>query len=129
MEKDNCKKILQEARKRAGGFAYLISGITLMAEVSDMLVKVSQSLVQVQSELISYQGDDWLEHLQKMDAVNYLDEMVDFDPVSELEVRFFKMSGEQEALSEFLMQTLEKVEQAHSSLIDKLHEFNALLER
>jgi len=65
-----------------------------------------------------------------MKAINYLDEMVDFDPVSELEARLHEITEGKESgeLSEFLMQFLDKIEKAHSTLIEKLHEFNALLD-
>jgi hypothetical protein len=92
-----------------------------------VLNSVSTSIV---SEIDSYQGDKLLEQLHEMDAINYLDEIVDFDPVSELEARFYDIAGEgrEDQLSEFLMQILDKIEKAHSALVGKLHEFNALLE-
>jgi hypothetical protein len=130
MEKAQYKKVLKESKMLAGAFAYLVLEVSLLEEVHQMLVRVGKAIDEIAAEVDSYEGDDFLAHLQKMDAINYLDEMVDFDPVSELEARFYEMSGEQasKGLSEFLMQIVDKIEKAHAALIEKLHDFNALLE-
>ena len=130
LEKERCKKALKESKMLASAFAYLILDVSLLAGVYQMLAHVGKAIDEIASEIDSYQGDDLLVHLREMNAINYLDEMVDFDPVSELEARFYEIQGDRSGgeLSEFLMQILDKIEKAHSALIGKLHEFNALLE-
>lgn len=128
--KEQCKKVLKEAKMLTGAFAYLVLDVSVLADVYVMLGSVGKAVDGIALELNRYQGDDWPEHLRKMEAINYLDEMVDFDPLSELEARFYEISGSESSveLSEFLMQILDKIEKAHSALVEKLHEFNALLE-
>jgi len=130
VERKSCKKVLKECKKFTGAFAYLVADISLMAELHQMLMRVNKSLDVVILELDNYQADDWRAHIQEMEEIAYLDEVVDFDPVSELEVQFFDVAGAKQegVLSEFLMQILDRVEKAHSALVDKLHELNALLE-
>jgi len=130
VEKESCKKVLKECKKFTGAFAYLVADTTLLAELHQMLMRVNKSLDVVILELNNCQADDWRAHIHEMEEIAYLDEIVDFDPVSELEVQFFDMAGakEEDALSVFLMQILDRVEKAHSALIGKLHELNALLE-
>jgi len=130
VEKESCKKVLKECKKFTGAFAYLVGDITLMAELHHMLMQVNKSLDVIILELNNYQAGDWRAHIHEIGAFSYLDEVVDFDPVSELEVQFFEMMGAKRegALPEFLMQVLDRVEKAHSALIGKLHELNALLE-
>jgi len=69
-------------------------------------------------------------HLQTSNAVLYLDEIVDMEPINELEQQLFDLAGnaEQGALADFLMQILDKIERAHADLVTKIHEFNGLLE-
>lgn len=113
-----------------GAFAYLVLDVALLKDIYQMLADVGKAIDEIIAEIDGYQGDSFLERLHEMDAINYLDEMVDFDPVSELEARFYDMTGEgrEDQLSEFLMQILDKIEKAHSALVEKLHECNALLE-
>jgi len=114
----------------ASAFAYLVLDVALLAGVYQMLAHLGKTIDEITREIDNYQGDNLLGHLEEMSAMDYLDEMVDFDPVSELEARFYEIQGESAnvELSEFLMQMLDKIEKAHSVLIEKLHEINALLE-
>ncbi len=130
LEKERCKKVLKESKMLTGAFAYLILDVSLLAEVYQMLGQVGKAIDEITYEVDAYQGDNLVEHLREMKAINYLDEMVDFDPVSELEARFYDIAGDrgEGELSEFLMQILNKIEKAHSALIEKLHAFNALLD-
>lgn len=129
-EKERCKKVLKESKMLAGAFAYLVLDITLLKGIHQVLGQVGEAIDDISSEIDDYQGSDLLGHLQEMNAINYLDEMVDFEPVSELEAQFYEITGgeEREELSGFLMQFLDKIEKAHSVLVEKLHEFNALLD-
>jgi len=130
MEKQPFQSSLQEARRLIDNLGVLIADVTLLSVLNKMLLDIAEAVDTLLAELECYQGDQLVGYLLTLDAVSYLDEVVDLDPVSQLEVRFFGVldSAEEGELTLFLMQVLDKIESAHAQLIEKIHEFNALLE-
>jgi len=129
MEQQKFALVLQEAKHLVDVFNMFIEDVDLLADLHVMILEIEQALIELLSKLEAYQGDNLAEYMQGLDAVAYLDEVVDRDPMSDLEVQFFsavKPSDEGEA-AKFLMQVVARIELIYVQMVEKLHEFNALL--
>jgi len=130
MEKQKVKLVLQEVQGLVCLFNIFIAEVDLLTDLYVMMSKIEQALIELLSELDAYQGDNLAEYMQSLEAAAYLDEVVDRDPMSELEVQFFSTveSSDEGEAAKFLMQVVARIELIYVQMVEKLHEFNALLE-
>jgi len=130
MEKEKCQRLLKEIKVLIIKFDYLISGIELLSELKVTLLASQKAVNTIKQDIDAYQEGNLSEYLQENSAMQYLDEIVDIEPINELEQQLFELAGnaQESELSRFLMQILDKIEQAHAALVSKIHDFNACLE-
>jgi hypothetical protein len=130
MDKQQVQLEIVAAKNLINTLNVLVTEVTILQPLQEMLEAINIAIDELLTAVTEYQDNALVDYLQESNALVYLDEVVDLDPISELEVQFFgvleNMTGSE--LTVFLMQMLDKIEAAYTQLIEKLHAINALIE-
>ncbi len=121
---------LVEIQKAAAELYRFTDKLTLLKMVHRVAVKIIQAVDLVQTELKkSDSREEALDALESSISVLFLEEVVDADTMSELEdyILSFAKQLDDEDLIRFLSEIMDKVEIKYNTLLEKTHEFNALL--
>ena len=121
---------LLEIQKSAAELYRFTNKLTLLKMVHRVAVKIIQAVDLVQTELKqSDSREEALDALESSISVLFLEEVVDADTMSELEdyILSFAKQLDDEDLIRFLSEIMDKVEIKYNTLLEKTHEFNALL--
>ncbi len=130
MDKQQVQLEIDAAKNLINTLNALVTEVTMLQPLQDMLVAINVAVDKLLTAVTEYQDSALVDYIQESDALAYLDEVVDLDPISELEVQFFGVleNMTENELTVFLMQMLDKIELAYTQLIEKLHAINALFE-
>ncbi|MEI7839354.1 MAG: hypothetical protein WCJ11_02530 [Methylococcaceae bacterium] len=121
---------LIEIQKAAAALYLFTDKLTLLKMVHHVVVKIIQAVDLVQKELKQTASrEKAFDALESSTSVLFLEEVVDADTMSELEdyILSFAKQLDDEDLIRFLSEIMDKVEIKYNALLEKTHEFNALL--
>ncbi len=129
MDKQALLREMAEAKVLINTLHILLTEITMLQPLQEMIEAINVAIDELHKVVSDSADKALLDYAQESDALRYLDEVVDLDPISELEVQFFGVldSMTENELTLFLMQILDKIEANYTQLIEKLHAMNALL--
>lgn len=115
---------LYELKKTADEFLEFTKNLTLLAVVNQKALEITQAVAVLQQDLAE-------DNITALEATILLDEIVDADAMSELEVYVLSatVSIENVQITQFLTEIMEKVEHKYNRLLEKAHAYNALLLR
>ncbi|BCG65594.1 MAG: hypothetical protein methR_P3439 [Methyloprofundus sp.] len=130
MDKQQVQLEIVAAKNLINTLNALVTEVTMLQPLQEMLQAINIAVDELLTAITEYQDSTLADYIQESDALVYLDEVVDLDPISELEVQFFGVleNMTENELTVFLMQMLDKIELAYTQLIEKLHVINALFE-
>jgi hypothetical protein len=113
---------LYELKKAADEFLEFTENLTLLAVVNQKALEITQAVAVLQQDLAE-------DNINASEAAILLDEIVDADAMSELEVLVLSATAsiENVQITEFLTEIMDKVEHKYNRLLEKAHAYNALL--
>ncbi len=128
MDKQQLQLEIAEAKILINTLNALVAEVTMLQPLQAMLLAINIAVDELMTAVIEHPETALVDYIQESDALVYLDEVVDLDPISELEVQFFGILENmvENELTVFLMQMLDKIETTYTQLIEKLHAINAL---
>ncbi len=123
------KTALMDIRHSAIELYRFTEKLTLLKMVTQVAIQIIKAVDTIQKEISTLSGEALLDALELSKAVAFLDEIVDADAISELEsyVLPFAKNLDDEALTCFLSEVTDKVEAKYNAMLEKTHEFNALI--
>ena len=124
------KTALIEIRQTAAELYRFTEKLTLLKMVHHVAIQVIKSVDNLQKELKKpLTGVDLFVTLESSKSVLFLEEVVDADTMSDLEdyILSFTKKLDDEDLTQFLSEVMDKVETKYNSMLEKTHEFNALI--
>ncbi len=121
---------LYELKKAVNDFIGFTENLTLLKAVNEKAQEMAQAVDELQQLL--QQGlvaNKLVKAVNTSEAAAMLDELVDADVVSELEVYMLSASEgiEDAEVTQFLTEVMDKVERKYNLLLEKAHAYNALL--
>jgi hypothetical protein len=122
---------LIDIRHAAADLYRFTDNLALLKIVHQVAVQLIKSVNDIQKMLQQNFSPELLsDALKSSKSVLYLEEIVDADMMSEFEayVLPFAQSLDDKELTRFLSEVTDKVESKYNVLLEKTHEFNALLE-
>jgi len=111
---------LYELKKAADEFLEFTENLTLLAVVNQKALEITQAVAVLQQDLAE-------DNINASEAASLLEEIVDADAMSELEVLVLSASIEDVQITQFLTEIMDKVEYKYNRLLEKAHAYNALL--
>jgi hypothetical protein len=129
MTPEDLKIPLAEIRQAAAELYRFTEKLTLLKIVHQVAVQTIKSVDLVQKEIRNLSGDKLFAMLETSKSVLFLEDIVDSDTISELEsyVLPFAKNLEDEELTRFLSEVTDKIEVKYGAMLEKIHEFNALI--
>jgi hypothetical protein len=124
------KTALVEIRQAAAELYRFTEKLTLLKMVHHVAIQVIKSVDNLQKELKKpLTGADLFVALESSKSVLFLEEVVDADTMSDLEdyILSFTKKLDDEDLTQFLSEVMDKVETKYNSMLEKTHEFNSLI--
>jgi hypothetical protein len=123
------KNSLIEIRQTAAELYRFTEKLTLLKIVHHVAVQVIKSVDGVQKEIKMLSGEKLLDAIEASKSVLFLEEVVDGDTISDLEsyVLPFAKNLDDVELTRFLSEVTDKVETKYNVMLEKIHEFNALV--
>ena len=124
------KTSLVEIRHAAAELYRFSEKLTLLKMVYQVAVQIIKAVDELQKELKKPRPEaELLDALESSKAAVFLEEIVDADTMSDLEdhILSFAKQLNDEDLTRFLSEIMDKVESKYSVMLTKTHEFNALL--
>ncbi|MGZ5049864.1 MAG: hypothetical protein ACXWF8_06370 [Methylobacter sp.] len=121
---------LYELKKAVNDFLEFTDGLTLLRKVNEKAQDMAKAVEALQQLL--EQGlvaNKLVKAVHASEAAALIDEIVDFDPISEMEVHMLAAAEdvENEEITQFLTEVMDKVERKYNHLLEKAHAYNALL--
>lgn len=121
---------LYELKKAVNDFLEFTDGLTLLGKVHEKAQDMAKAVEALQQLL--EQGlvaNKLVKAVHASEAAVLIDEIVDFDPVSELETHVLAVAEDvdNEDITQFLTEVMDKVERKYNRLLEKAHAYNALL--
>jgi hypothetical protein len=111
---------LYELKKAADEFLEFTENLTLLAVVNQKALEIIKAVAVLQQDLAEA-------NINASEAASLLEEIVDADAMSELEVLVLSASIEDVQITQFLTEIMDKVEYKYNRLLEKAHAYNALL--
>lgn len=126
---ETLKPALVEIRLAAADLYRFTEKLTLLRIVHQTAVQVIKAVDTIPKEIKNLSGEKLLDTLETSKSVLFLEEMVDADVISEFEayVLPFAKNLEDEELTRFLSEVTDKTEGKYNNMLEKIHEFNALI--
>jgi hypothetical protein len=123
------KNSLIEIRQTAAELYRFTEKLTLLKIVHHVAVQVIKSVDMIQKEIKTLSGEKLLDAIESSKSVLFLEEVVDGDTISDLEsyVLPFAKNLDDVELTRFLSEVTDKVETKYNAMLEKIHEFNALV--
>jgi hypothetical protein len=124
------KNALTEIRQAAAELYRFTEKLTLLKMVHHVAVHIIKAVDNLQKELKKpLAGADLFDALESSKSVLFLEEVVDADTMSDLEdyILSFAKKLDDEDLTRFLSEVMDKVEAKYNAMLEKTHEFNALI--
>jgi hypothetical protein len=124
------KNALTDIRQSAAELYRFTEKLTLLKMVHHVAVQIIKAVDNLQKELKKpLAGADLFDVLESSKAVSFLEEVVDADTMSDLEdyILSFAKKLDDEDLTRFLSEVMDKVEAKYNAMLEKTHEFNALI--
>jgi len=123
------KTALIEIRHAAAELYRFTEKLALLKIVHHVAVQVIKSVDMIQKEIKALSGEKLLDAIETSKSVLFLEEVVDGDTMSELEgyVLPFAKNLDDVELTRFLSEVTDKVETKYNAMLEKIHEFNALI--
>lgn len=124
------KNALTEIRQAAAELYRFTEKLTLLKMVHHVAVQIIKAVDNLQKELKKpLAGTDLFAALESSKFVLFLEEVVDADTMSDLEdyILSFAKKLDDEDLTRFLSEVMDKVEAKYNTMLEKTHEFNALI--
>lgn len=121
---------LYELKKAVNDFLEFTDGLTLLGKVNEKAQDMAKAVEALQQLL--EQGlvaNKLVKAVHASEAAALIDEIVDFDPISEMEVHMLAAAEdvENEEITQFLTEVMDKIERKYNRLLEKAHAYNALL--
>jgi hypothetical protein len=121
---------LYELKKAVNDFLEFSENLTLLKAVNEKAQEMAQAVDALQQLL--QQGlvaNKLVKTINTSEAAALLDEIVDADAVSELEAYMLSAAEgiEDDEVTQFLTEIMDKVERKYNLLLEKAHAYNALL--
>lgn len=127
---EDLKVSLIQIRQTAAELYRFTEKLTLLKIVHHIAVQVIKAVDTLQKEIQKpLASTDLFAELESSKSVLFLEDIVDADTMSELEnyVLPFAKNLEDEELIRFLSEVTEKIEVKYNAMLEKIHEFNALV--
>ncbi|MDD5215315.1 MAG: hypothetical protein PHQ03_07245 [Methylococcales bacterium] len=127
---EDLKASLIQIRQTAAELYRFTEKLTLLKIVHHVAVQVIKAVDDLQKEIQKpLAGADLFAALESSKSVLFLEDIVDADTMSELEsyVLPFAKNLDDEELTRFLSEVTEKIEVKYNAMLEKIHEFNALV--
>lgn len=123
------KTALTNIRQAAAELYRFTEKLTLLKIVHQVAVQIIKAVDTLQKEINTLSGEELLDVLESSKSALFLEEVVDADTMSELEayVLPFAKNLEDEELTRFLSEVTDKIEAKYNAMLEKTHEFNALI--
>lgn len=124
------KTALADIRQNAVELYRFTEKLTLLKMVHHVAVQVIKAVDNLQKELKKpLAGADLFDVLESSKSVLFLEEVVDADTMSDLEdyILSFAKKLDDEDLTRFLSEVMDKTEAKYNVMLEKTHEFNALI--
>lgn len=123
------KSALSEIRRTAIELYRFTEKLTLLKMVHQVAVQSIKAVDTIQTEINTLSGDELLDALESSKSALFLEDMVDADIMSELEnyILPFEKNLDDEELTRFLSEVTDKIELKYNAMLEKIHEFNALI--
>lgn len=124
------KTALTNIRQAAAELYRFTEKLTLLKMVHQVAVQIIKAVDLLQKEVNQPRLEaDLLDALESSKSVAFLEEVVDADTMSELEdyILSFAKQLNDEDLTRFLSEIMDKVEMKYNVVLEKTHEFNALI--
>lgn len=124
------KIALTDIRQAAAELYRFTEKLTLLKMVHHVAVQIIKTVDNLQKELTKpLAGADLFAALESSKAVLFLEEVVDADTMSDLEdyILLFAKKLDDEDLTRFLSEVMDKAEAKYNVMLEKTHEFNALI--
>ncbi len=121
---------LHELKKELSEFLELTNNLTLLQSVNEKAMEMTEAVDELQQLLgQGLAGNKLIQAISNSEAAILLDEIVDDDPVSELEGTMLSMAEgiENPEITRFLTEMMDKVERNYNQLLKKIHAYNALI--
>ncbi len=126
---NDLKTPLIEIRQAAAELYRFTDKITLLKIIHQIAIQIIKSAEAIQKETQMLSGEELLDALELSKSALFLEEIVDADAMSELEAYIlpFAKNLESEELTRFLSEVTDKIEIRYNVMLEKIHEFNALI--
>ncbi len=124
------KTALTNIRQAAAELYRFTEKLTLLKMVHQVTVQIIKAVDLLQKEVNQSRHEaDLLDALESSKSAAFLEEVVDADTMSELEdyILSFTKQLDDEDLTRFLSEIMDKVEMKYNVVLEKTHEFNALV--
>lgn len=121
---------MHELNEAAHEFLALTEDLTLLKSAHETAREIAQAVDGVQQIVRqSLTASKLVKAISESEAAALLDELVDSDPISELEDNMLAAADgiENVEVTQFLAETMDKVERKYNLLLEKVHTYNALL--
>ena len=125
----NLIQSLTEIRQVAADLYRFTDKLSLLKIVHQVAIQTIKITDIIQKEIEGLSEDKLLDAIELSQSVLYLEDMVDADTMSELEnyVLPFAQNLEDEELTRFLSEVTDKIETKYNVMLQKIHDFNALI--
>lgn len=129
MTSEDLKIPLAQIRQAAAELYRFTEKLTLLKIVHQVAVQTIKAVDLTQKEIKGLSGEKLFDSLENSKSVLFLEDMVDADTISELEsyILPFAKNLDDEELTLFLSEVTEKIEVKYNAMLQKIHEFNALI--
>ncbi len=127
---ENIEFSLYELKNASNDLVRFTEKLTLLKMMDKTAVKVNQAVDNLQKLLRrGLSVDELVDAFDTSPALLTLDEMVDADILSDLETHLLSFANEvnDPKLSLFLGEIIDKIEEKYTVLLNKTHNFNALI--
>lgn len=124
------KTALTHIRQAAAELYRFTEKLTLLKMVHQVAVQIIKAVDLLQKEVNQPRSKaQLLDALEASKSAAFLEEVVDADTMSELEdyILSFAKQLDDEDLTRFLSEVMDKVEMKYNVVLEKTHEFNALV--
>ncbi|MDD5229518.1 MAG: hypothetical protein PHN45_01385 [Methylococcales bacterium] len=124
------KTALTEIRQAAAELYRFTEKLSLLKIAHQVAIQIIKNVDNLQKELKKpLAGTDLFNALESSKSVLFLEEVVDADTMSDLEgyILSFAKKLDDEDLTRFLSEVMDKVEAKYNAMLEKTHEFNALI--
>lgn len=121
---------LYELKKAVNDFLEFTDDLTLLGGVNEKAREIAKAVEALQQLLAQgLVGSKLAKAVHVSEASALLDEIVDADPISELEAQMLAAAEaiDNEEVTRFLTEIMDKVERKYNRLLEKAHAYNALM--